>query len=157
DAVEVRAVLEGLAARRLAERGADEACLRALRDCLDEGDALLAGEGAAVDGAAYADMNVRFHRLIVQGTGGVVIADALDHNSRVPFAGPQALAFETDSPGELRALLRYAHRQHHAIVDCIARRQAARVEALMREHALTVMDSIGTPAAQAGTVPGLPL
>lgn len=157
DAVEVRAVLEGLAARRLAERGASEACLAELRECLREGDALLArGEVSADEGARYAAMNVRLHQAIVEGGGGVVIADALDHNSRVPFAGPQAVAFDRNASAALHTLLLYAHRQHHAIVHCIATRQAARAEALMREHAMTVMDSIGMPS-QGAEIPGLSL
>src|SRR5262249_43902956 len=42
DAIETRGVLEGLAARRIAERGADAAFLEKLRNCLAEGDVIVA-------------------------------------------------------------------------------------------------------------------
>ena len=41
DAIDIRACLEGLAARRVAERGASRAFLRELRDCLADGEAVL--------------------------------------------------------------------------------------------------------------------
>src|SRR5437762_5152426 len=66
DAIDLRGVLEGLAARRVAERGASRTLLQALRVCLAEGDQILA-EGHVADKfeALYVDMNVRFHQLIV--------------------------------------------------------------------------------------------
>src|SRR5258708_29019399 len=42
DAIDLRAVLEGLAVRRVAEQGASKALLRELRACLEDGDAILA-------------------------------------------------------------------------------------------------------------------
>src|SRR6516225_11529184 len=65
DAIDLRGVLEGLAARRVAEQGASRAMLEALRECLAEGDQILA-EGHVADKAEalYVDMNVRFHQLI---------------------------------------------------------------------------------------------
>ena len=38
--------------------------------------------------------------------------------------------------------LHYAHRQHHAIVDALESGQAGRVDALMREHAHGVKESL---------------
>src|SRR5262249_49573379 len=42
DAIDLRGVLEGLAARRVAERGVSRPMLLALRECLAEGDQILA-------------------------------------------------------------------------------------------------------------------
>jgi GntR family transcriptional regulator of vanillate catabolism len=41
EALELRGVLEGLAARRVAQQGASKAFLREMRTCLDEGDRIL--------------------------------------------------------------------------------------------------------------------
>jgi GntR family transcriptional regulator of vanillate catabolism len=147
DAIDVRAVLEGLAARRVAERGASKALLRGLRACLEDGDALL-GQQRVVDGdeAHYAEMNQRFHALILEEAGSVIVAEALARNSRVPFAGPQALAFDKGNLAQMYQMLQYAHRQHHGIVDALERGEGARVEALMREHAIAVKESINLSA-----------
>jgi GntR family transcriptional regulator of vanillate catabolism len=40
----------------------------------------------------------------------------------------------------LLPVLNYAHRQHHAIMQALENREAARVEALMREHATPVKE-----------------
>src|SRR5205807_457853 len=48
DAIDLRGVLEGLAARRVAERGVSRTLLQALRVCLAEGDQILA-EGHVAD------------------------------------------------------------------------------------------------------------
>ncbi|MCD9028732.1 GntR family transcriptional regulator [Luteimonas sp. BDR2-5] len=143
DAIEVRSVLEGLAVRRVVERGASKACLRALRECLEDGDAIFARQHpVAADEGAYAQVNTRFHALIVEEAGGPMLTEALERVGRVPFAGPQALAFERGGLAQMHAMLHYAHRQHHAIVDAIDNGQGARAEALMREHAYAARESI---------------
>jgi GntR family transcriptional regulator of vanillate catabolism len=143
DAVDLRGVLEGLAARRVAERGAPRSFLQALRICLAEGDHILAEVHAAdkVE-ALYVDMNVRFHQLIVQECRSGIIQQALERNARIPFAGPQALAFDKTSLQHMHETLAYAHQQHHYIVTAIERGEAARVEALMREHTNPVKENL---------------
>jgi len=67
DAIDVRGMLEGFAARRIVERGATAAWLNQLRDCLQEGDRIFAkGHLVETDEAAYGAMNGRFHALIVE-------------------------------------------------------------------------------------------
>ena len=143
DAIDVRGALESLAAQRIAERGVSKALARDLHGCLDEGDALLRKrrieEG---DEAHYAAMNARFHRLILSAAGSAILTAALERNSRVPFAGPQALAFDRTQLDRMFDRLHYAHRQHHAIVDAMEAGQAGRVDALVREHAHGVKESL---------------
>jgi GntR family transcriptional regulator, vanillate catabolism transcriptional regulator len=143
DAIELRALLEGLAARRIAEKGPGRSFLRALRVCIDDGDALLARRRIEPDDEArYAEMNARFHSMIVEEAGSRILADALERNSHVPFAGPQALAFDSEKLAQMYDMLSYAHRQHHLLFDALERGEATRAEALMREHAISVKDSI---------------
>src|SRR5438045_9086272 len=66
DAIDLRGVLEGLAARRVAERGVSRTLLQALRGCLAEGEQILAERHVADKLAAlYVDMIVGFNQLIV--------------------------------------------------------------------------------------------
>ena len=135
DAIDLRAVLEGLAARRVAELGASKALLRELRACLEDGDAILSKRHVEeTDEGLYADMNDRFHKLILTESRSALLAETLERNSRIPFAGPQALAFDKGNLDQMYDMLHYAHRQHHAIVEALERGQSARAEALMREH-----------------------
>jgi len=143
DAIDVRGVIEGLAARRVAERGASKAFVRALRTCLDDGDAILRRRRIEEsDEASYAEMNARFHDLILQEAGSSILSASLERNSHVPFAGPQALAFDRSDLERMYNLIHYAHRQHHGIVEALERGQSGRVEALMREHANAAKESI---------------
>ena len=147
DAIDVRAALEGLAARRVAERGASKALLRALRDCLEDGNAILDKRHVEEsDEARYADMNQRFHALILTEAASPILADAVERNNRVPFAGPQALAFDRGQLDRMYDQLRYAHHQHHSLVEAFERGQGARAESLMREHAHVVEESINLAA-----------
>jgi GntR family transcriptional regulator of vanillate catabolism len=143
DAIEMRAALEGMAARRVAEKGASKAFIRELRSCLEDGDAILRKRHVVeADEALYADMNKRFHDVIMNEAGSDIFSDALDRNNRVPFAGAQALAFDRDNLDAMYDMLHYAHRQHHHIVDAIEQGEGARTESLMREHAIAVKSSI---------------
>ncbi|AXQ48537.1 MULTISPECIES: GntR family transcriptional regulator [Pseudomonas] len=135
-AVEVRGVLEGLAARLCAERGLDAQAMATLVQCLDEGDALFAkGYITEQDLAAYHDLNVRLHQVIVAGSGNPAIAEALARNDHRPFASVSALAFDRDDMAREYRRFNYAHMQHHSLVDALRNGQGARAENIMREHA----------------------
>jgi GntR family transcriptional regulator of vanillate catabolism len=140
DAIETRGLLEGLAARRIAERGASAELVEQLRACLAEGDAILAKKRfESADEQRYSEMNGRFHALVVEGSGSRILADTLARNDHVPFASAKAVALGRDL-ALLLPVLHYAHRQHHAIVQAIEKGEGARVEALMREHATPVKE-----------------
>src|SRR5215475_10881674 len=135
DAIDLRGVMEGLAARRLAERGVSRAFSEELHLCLADGDRIFnKGTMQESDEVLYAEMNARFHNLIIHEAHSPMIEQALERNARIPFVGPQALAFEKSSLDRLYELLLYAHHQHHYIVEAIERGEGARVESLMREH-----------------------
>lgn len=150
DALDIRGVLEGLAARRVAEQGASRSLLQALRQALTDGDSIFhKGMLEESDEARYAQMNGRFHDLIVLEAGSAMIEQTLERNGRIPFAAPQALAFDKTSLEYMFSHLLYAHRQHHCIVDALENGEGARAEALMREHINPVKESLNLPALQA--------
>src|SRR6185437_3034360 len=66
DAIDLRGVLEGMAARLVAERGAPPSLLRDLQSCVEEGDRIFTKNSFADgDEETFAAMNTRFHALIV--------------------------------------------------------------------------------------------
>ncbi|HEX3838316.1 MAG TPA: GntR family transcriptional regulator [Steroidobacteraceae bacterium] len=143
DAIDVRGLLEGFAARRIVERGAPPAFLAQLRECLQEGDLIFAkGHLVESDEAAYGAMNGRFHALIIAAADSPVTADAIDHIASIPFAAAAAIAFDATELDSMFEALWIAHQQHHAICDAFESAQATRVEFLMREHVNTVKKSI---------------
>ncbi|WP_296947370.1 GntR family transcriptional regulator [uncultured Massilia sp.] len=165
DAIEVRGTVEGLAARLAAERGVPDALLERMRDCLAGIDAVLAGAGApalALDARLerYAALNERFHALVLEASGSPIVQDTMARTVSMPFASPNAfVAAQARRPGAF-AILQCAQMQHHAIVDAIAARAGARVEALMKEHARIAHRNLEAALQDAGAlerVPGGPL
>ena len=143
DAIDVRGVLEGLAARMLAEQGPSRRLLHSLQECLREGDAIFTkGHLVQADEATYGDMNRRFHGLIIQGAESKVVAEAIERNSRIPFAAAHAIAFDKVDLPRMYDWLRYAHLHHHAIVQALENGEGTRVAALMYEHACVAKTSI---------------
>ena len=136
-AVEVRGVLEGLAARRLCERGLDAATLAVFEQCLAEGEAVLArGTLALGDIERWSALNARFHAALVDGAGSRVVADAIARNDHLPFASADSITLEAEALDRETTKLQVAQLQHRLIVDALRAGESARVEALVREHAL---------------------
>ncbi len=148
DAIDVRGVLEGLAARILAEQGAARRVMQALYECLREGDDIFAKRQLVEsDEERYGDMNKQFHAIIVQGSGSKVIADALERNDRVPFAAAHAIAFDRVDLKRMYDMLWFSHRQHHSIVQALENGEGQRAAALMFEHAYVTKRSINLKSA----------
>lgn len=142
-AIEVRGVLEGLAARVVASRPVPPALADALTSCLAVGDRLFE-KNHLVEGdlETFYRYNLRFHDLLVDASGNPAIAMALARNNHLPFASAAALALDWDDlPGEYDHLLA-AHRQHHEVWRAILATDADGAEHIMREHARA---SVGSP------------
>lgn len=139
-ATEVRAVLEGLAARKAAQRGVGESLMQRLQDCLDQGDALFADGTISVQQInQYKQINQRFHEAVIAASANPAIGTALDLNAYVPFASPKIFRFDASQIEAEYRRFWFAHQQHHFIVEAIAAGDAARAEGLMREHAHTTL------------------
>jgi GntR family transcriptional regulator of vanillate catabolism len=135
-ALEVRGVLEGLAARHLAERGVDEAVRHQLQGCLEAGRAVLAkGSITEADIGRWSQLNQTFHSCIVGADRSSVIADAIARNNHLPFASADSIIIDADALPREYEKLRVAQLQHELVVDALLQRESARVEMLMREHA----------------------
>lgn len=135
-AVEVRGVLEGLAARQAAERGISEQTREVLQLCLDEGDRLFdKGHVLFEELESYHSLNMRFHQAIIEASGNRAIAEALARNDHLPFASVSSLAVDRNDLAREFRRFNFAHMQHHAVFDALVSGQGARAEAIMREHA----------------------
>lgn len=135
-AVEVRGALEGLAARRVVERGATPELLATLEQAVRRGRELLAkGHLVPEDVEAWGALNRDFHGALVGAAGSPVIADAIARNNHLPFASADSITLDTGALDREHDKLRLAQLHHELVLDAIRRREGARVEALMREHA----------------------
>ncbi len=74
----------------------------------------------------YHDMNMRLHRIIVEGSGNRAIADALARNDHLPFASVTALAVDRNNLIREYRRFNFAHMQHHAVVDALINGEGAR-------------------------------
>src|SRR6478736_8908415 len=163
DAIRVRGVVEGFAARLLAEDGASRQLLRDLHDCLDEGDkAVNKPEMSLDDYAAYVQMNDRFHQLIMQGCGNVALQRVMDMLDGQPFASPSAmLPMQSSMEEEGHQWMKQAHRTHHAMVQAIERGQGSRAQALGEEHVeiarMNLDYALERPELAAELMPGMRL
>ena len=121
EAIDVRGVLEGMAARLVAERGAIATVLVALQDCVAEGAQLLAGAeqrlgDAAFSLAPWAQLNARFHGQLVAAAENAALASALEHVARARMASAAALAIGRQSSALELAFLQRA--QQDTKISC---------------------------------------
>jgi GntR family transcriptional regulator, vanillate catabolism transcriptional regulator len=135
DAIELRGVLEGTAARLAAERGASPADVAELRAICDTiADAVHRADYESFE--QFVDMNERFHAGILRMAGSPMLQRTLDGIIKLPFAGPSAFVMAQAVLPESREILMLAHRHHLGLLEAIERGQGARAEGLGREHAL---------------------
>lgn len=146
DAIEVRSVLEGLAAREVAQRRLPWGLHRELEAILSEaGEVVKEIENHGPTSALterYFNTNARFHHAILIGADSRAISTALEVTMKIPFAAAGSIARYGDSTEdddatirEKSRLLLYSHLQHQDIFEALKSGDAARAEALMREHA----------------------
>lgn len=134
--LEVRGVLEGLAARRLAERGLSDTVRMRLDACVEHGAELLRpGVLTEAAVAGWSTLNAAFHNAIINATDSHAIADAIARNNHLPFASSDSIVIDTQALPREYEKLRFAQLQHQLIVDALMNGEGTRAEMLMREHA----------------------
>jgi len=156
DATQLRGVLEGMAARLVAEAGLPDGLLGVLNECVADGAALIEkGALAPDDGGIWAEINERFHSAIIEACANQPLIQALRINDQVPFSSARSFLNDPRNLGATRrqyALLATAQRQHETILRCLKTGESARVEALMREHCLIAMENIALFRPEPGGV-----
>ena len=134
DAIELRAVLEGTAARLAAERLGGDAELAALRRWRDD---VAKHSRLTVDTLGdYMDGNEALHAAIVDLAKNKLLRRLLEQANSLPFAAPSAMVFPTSMLDAANETLAIAQEQHRGIVHAIEHGEGTRAEHLAREHAL---------------------
>lgn len=129
DGYAARAVLEGLAAARVASAGLDDATLQQMEEWLAIGDrALGKGRLDPIDIDDYRQMNVRLHDEIMALADNRWISELVRQTQLIPFASNRMIVWQ-----DYDIMLR-SHDDHHRICEAIRRRDPFRADYLMREH-----------------------
>ncbi len=134
DAIELRGVLEGTAARLAAERLESSAELEPLSDLCRELDGVVRDPSmeAFMD---YLRLNQEFHVAFRALAKSPQLDRALEHVLALPFAPPSALVMVHAALPESWEIFLVAQHQHVALVEAISRREGARAGAIALEHA----------------------
>jgi GntR family transcriptional regulator of vanillate catabolism len=136
DAIEIRGALEGMAAQMAAERLESEAELDGMRECLEQGEALLRKTGSVLElMAAYSPINDRFHWYLVELAKSPILVRSMDQVRALPLASPSAFTASQAESHAWRETMTVAQFQHRGIVEAISTRAGTRAAAAAREHA----------------------
>jgi GntR family transcriptional regulator, vanillate catabolism transcriptional regulator len=132
DAIEIRGVLEGTAARFAAERfgGPDE--LLQIKELCSQ--TVIEMPLTPQSFAQYLETNKKFHRELWRLAKSPSLFRELEHACKIPFAAPEALVFGVVELQEVTASAYVAAYHHRTIVEAIQNREGARAEVLAREH-----------------------
>jgi GntR family transcriptional regulator of vanillate catabolism len=141
DAIELRGVLEGTAARFAAERGAAARDLNALR-ATNETIEKLVHRGDYESFERYLQLNEAFHSRLMKMAQSPLLLRAIEGVVSLPFASASAFVLAEAELGASRDILIIAHRHHSSLIEAIERRQGARAEALAREHARVALANL---------------
>jgi GntR family transcriptional regulator of vanillate catabolism len=133
DAYEIRASLEGLAARLAAERGLTEEGRAAIVDALAEGDAILRHQELNdEDLARYRIVNVTFHDAVLTSARSRMLSESVRLTLNMPGSTHRNIvAFKHQD-------VRRRHDDHHRIFEAIEAGDGWRAEVLMREHVSSI-------------------
>ncbi|RXT30632.1 GntR family transcriptional regulator [Rhizobium leguminosarum] len=135
DAIELRGVLEGTAARLAAERGVTPAKLKAIKGLILELDKCFRDRPEDMLFAQYVELNAEFHSMLAGLAGSEMMRREVERATQLPFASPSAFLEKQEDVLAFRLSLVHAQRQHRDIVSAIEMREGTRAEALAREHA----------------------
>jgi GntR family transcriptional regulator of vanillate catabolism len=155
DAIELRGVLEGTAARFAAERGASRRDLRALRSINDSVEPLV----RLADYESfehYVALNKAFHTRLLKMAASPLLERTIEGVVSLPFASPSALVLQQAQLPQSREILVVAHRQHVGMVEAIEHREGARADSLAREHARISLTNLEIVLSHRGLIDQVP-
>ena len=158
DAIELRGVLEGTAARFAVERLKDDSELNAMRRACAQMEAL--GSLTIDTFEVYMDLNETFHSALVDLAKSAMLQRSIAQAGSLPFASASAMVFPTSVMPNAGTHLLIASDQHRSIIEAIAQRQGARAESLAREHAHLARRVLTVAMSDTDTlrhIPGAPL
>jgi len=136
DAIELRGLLEGAAARMAAQRFKHPGELATLQATSQEILTLVRRSKLTVETFnRYIDLNARFHAALIEMSHSRMLQRAVHQACSLPFASPSAFLKRQYISSDLRELFLISADQHCGILEAIAQREGMRAEILTREHA----------------------
>lgn len=135
DAIEIRGLLEGAAARLAAERRPKPGEIAPLRETCAELDRIVSGEMTDETMQRYSELNGRFHDQLLELGDSPMLQRSLSHVAALPFTSPNAFVFVGFAAEQQFDILKIGQHQHGDIVDAIEHGEGGRAEAIAREHA----------------------
>jgi len=145
EAIELRGLLEGMAARLAAERLEDPGEAAKLQGLNKELVLLVQRRKLTLEYLEqYMDLNAKFHAEILRLSQCRMLQRAMEHVCSLPFASPSAFVRRQYIAPESWELFHIAIDQHRGIVDAILSREVARAETLSREHARVARRNLET-------------
>ncbi|MBL4810811.1 MAG: GntR family transcriptional regulator [Rhodobacteraceae bacterium] len=135
DAIELRGVLEGMAARLAAERGVSAQNMAPLEQIVVDLDNCFETDGELIDFERYSELNEAFHNSIARLAGSAIVIRELERAKSLPFASPSAFLPDKADIQNFRRSLIIAQEHHRGLVDAIKAREGSRAEMIAREHA----------------------
>lgn len=135
DAIRMRGVLEGYAARRLAENGVPTTLKLQFRECLAEADLVVFKDNMNMDDyTVYVEVNNRLHSLILDNCNSPSTQRLMESLKSQPFTSPSAMLPMQSSIEEGPRWMQLAQQQHHSLVQAMLKGQGGRAQALAEEH-----------------------
>jgi GntR family transcriptional regulator of vanillate catabolism len=133
DAIELRGVLEGTAARFAAERLGSPSELDDLVAVTRQLDAVVAEPAPVLE--RFVELNDAYHRALVVLAKSDAVARAIANAVALPFASPSALLASQATLTREREVLVVAQHQHRMLLEAVGAGHGARAEDIAREHA----------------------
>jgi GntR family transcriptional regulator of vanillate catabolism len=133
DAIEVRGVLEGTAARLAAERLEDSSEVERLRQYHDQMSSIK--ELTLETLSQFLELNDGFHAELLRLAKSPMLAWTLERVTSLPFGAPGSLVFTHSQLPNAAGMLKIGQDHHRALVEAIENRQGTRAENIAREHA----------------------
>lgn len=130
DAIELRGIMEGAAARFAAQRSIEPSKLRAIKKTLKDIDSLIKNKRGG-----YEQLNARFHKQLASLSGSGLIEQEVLRTYRFPFADPSAVPSNQRGAEHFQITNRQGQQQHKDILSAIERKDADLAFKLMRDHA----------------------
>jgi GntR family transcriptional regulator, vanillate catabolism transcriptional regulator len=157
DAIEVRGLLEGAAARLAAHRLKDVQDLEPMQEASREMLALVRRPKLNAEAfKRYIGLNEKFHAALVALSRSRMLRRSVEQACTLPFASPGAFLERHFVSGDLQELFLIAADQHRNIVEAIANRDELRAEMLTREHALVARRNLEDALRNREPIAGLP-
>jgi GntR family transcriptional regulator of vanillate catabolism len=156
DAIELRGLLEGAAARLASQRLRDVKELAPMEEASQEILKLVRRPKLTIEASKqYIGLNEKFHTALLDLSRSRMLRRSVEQACSLPFASPGAFLERQFISDDLHELFLISADQHCSIVEAIASRDGLRAEMLTREHAQVARRNLEDALKNRERIPGL--